>query len=137
MKRKTKYRRMKKVVIYLQGGAIQGASDVPPGLEVEVRDYDISRDDPGVKYDKDDGDYYLPLVFGGTMVPACDRETYNRRRRLRATAPMLHSACRKLHDALSGFLEAPDICTVDRQAAKEAIAASFKALATAEGHVWR
>ena len=132
MKRKTKYRRMKKVVVYLQGGAIQGASDVPPGFEVEVRDYDIDRADPGVKHDKDEDDYYLPLVFGGVMVPACDRETYDRRRRLHAAAPALLSACRKLHDALSEFLEAPDIREVDRQQARDAINASFKALARVE-----
>ena len=70
MKRnRKKYRRMKRVVIYLQGGAIQGASDVPPGFEVEVRDYDTDGADRGLKRDKD-GDRYLPLVFGGPMARA-------------------------------------------------------------------
>ena len=58
---------MKKVIIYLRGGDIQGASDVPPGFEVEVRDYDTDGTDQMVKRDED-GNAYLPLVIGGPMV---------------------------------------------------------------------
>ena len=67
MRNKIKYRRMKRVVLYLRGGDIQGASDVPPGFEVEVRDYDTDGTDQMVKRDKD-GLPYLPLVIGGPMV---------------------------------------------------------------------
>lgn len=67
MKRnREKYRRVKRVVLYLRGGAIQGTSDVPAGFEVEVRDYDTDGSGRGLKRDED-GNVYLPLVFGGPM----------------------------------------------------------------------
>ena len=74
MKRKIKYRRQKRVILYLRGGDIQGASDVPPGFEVEVRDYDTDGTDRMVKRDED-GNAYLPLVIGGPMVRTRNRST--------------------------------------------------------------
>ena len=60
-----KRRRTRRVVLYLRGGAIQGASDVPPGVTVEVRDYDTDGAEDGrIKRDTD-GDAYQSLVFGG------------------------------------------------------------------------
>ena len=130
MKTKDKYRRMKRAVIYLQGGAIQGASDVPPGFEVEVRDYDTDGSARGLKRDED-GDQYESIVIGGPMKRARRKATV-RRTRIRAAAPALLRACKKLHDALSEFLEFPNERDVDRKAALRAIKASFTALAKAE-----
>ena len=130
--KKEKYRRMKRIVLYLQGGAIQGASDLPPGVEVEIRDYDTEGTDqhPRMKRDED-GDQYESIVIGGPMKRARRKATV-RRTQIRAAAPALLRACKKLHDALSEFLEFPDERDVDRKAALRAIKASFAALAKAE-----
>ncbi len=131
MKTKVKYRRMKRAVVYVNGGTVEGVSEVPPGFEVEVRDYDTDGTDQNLKRDED-GDVYLPLIFGGVMKRARSRRGLARRARIRAAAPQLLAACKKLHDALSEFLEFPDERDVDRKAALRAINASFAALAKAE-----
>ena len=52
-------------MLYLRGSAIQGASDVPPGLEVEVRNFGTDgAEDDHMKRDTN-GDAYQSLVFGG------------------------------------------------------------------------
>lgn len=129
-----KWQRTKRVVLYLRGGAIQGASDVPPGIAVEVRDYDTDGAEwnKHMKFDTD-GDAYQSLVFGGPRKRAQRRRTTARQVRLRAAAPALLSACRQLHDALSELLECPDPRTADRQAALKAVDASFATLAKVEG----
>ena len=129
-----KWKRMKRVVLYLQGGAIQGASDLPPGFEVEVRDYDTDGSDRGLKRDED-GNVYLPLIFGGPMV-RIRRMSDVRKKRRHVASPALLAICRKLHDALSDFLESPDGNDVDRKAALRAITASFTVLAKAEPGVF-
>ena len=133
MKRnREKYRRMKRIVLYLQGGAIQGASDLPSGVEVEIRDYDTEGADQHSRVKRDeDGDLYESIVIGGPMKRARRKATI-RRTRIRAAAPALLRACKKLHDALSEFLEFPDERDVDRKAALRAIKASFAALKKAE-----
>lgn len=76
-----KWRRARRVVLYLRGGAIQGASDVPPGIAVEVRDYDANgADDSRIKRDTD-GDAYQSLVFGGPRELARGRTPARRTRR--------------------------------------------------------
>lgn len=71
-----KWRRTKRVVLYLRGGAIQGASDVPPGVAVEVRDYDTDGAEwnKHMKFDTD-GDAYQSLVFGGPRKQARGQTT--------------------------------------------------------------
>lgn len=128
-----KWQRPKRIVLYLRGGAIQGASDVPPGVTVEVRDYDTD----GAEWNKHmkfgtDGDAYQSLVFGGPRKRA-RRRTTARQARLRAAAPALLRACQQLHDALSEFLECPDPRTANRQAALKAVEASFAALTKVDG----
>jgi hypothetical protein len=128
-----KWRCPKRVVLYLRAGAIQGASDVPPGVAVEVRDYDTDgAESSRIKLDTD-GDAYQSLVFGGPRKRAQRGRTTARQTRLRTAAPALLRACRQLHDALSEFLECPDPRTADRQAALTAVDASFAALNKADG----
>ena len=128
-----KWRRTKRIVLYLRGGAIQGASDVPPGIVVEVRDYDTDGAEWNKHMKRDtDGDDYQALVFGGPRKRARGRTTA-RQARLRAAAPALLRACRQLHDALSEFLECSDPRTANRQAALKAVDASFTALAKVDG----
>jgi hypothetical protein len=132
MKTKEKYRRMKRAVVYVNGGAVEGVSEVPPGFEIEVRDYDVPVAKEGLCLKRDeDGNLYDRLIYGGTMVRARSRRTA-RQRRIRAAAPALLRACKKLHDALSEFLEFPDERDVDRKAALRAIDASFAAQRKAE-----
>ena len=131
MQTKEKYRRLRRIVVHLQDGTVQDVADVPDGITVEVRDYDTQDDERGIKLDAD-GERYSPLFFGGVMLRARTRRELARRSRLRAAAPALLSACKKLHDALSEFLEFPDERDVDRKAALRAIKASFAALVKAE-----
>jgi hypothetical protein len=132
MKRKLeKYRRLRRVVVYVQDGAVLDVENVPDGMTVEVRDYDTQDEERGVKRDAD-GQCYSPLFYGGVMLRARTRRELARRSRLHAAAPQLLAACKKLHDALSEFLEFPDEREVDRKAALRAIDASFAALWKAE-----
>jgi hypothetical protein len=135
MKRKLeKYRRLRRVVVYVQDGAVLDVEGVPDGMTVEVRDYDTQDEDRGVKHDAD-GQRYSPLFYGGVMLRARSRRELARRLRLRAAAPALLAACKKLHDALSDFLESTEFQEfggVDNAAAMRAIDASFAALTKAE-----
>ena len=135
MKTKEKYRRMKRAVVYVNSGAVEGVSEVPPGFEIEVRDYDVPVAKEGLCLKRDEeGNLYDRLIYGGTMVRARSRRTV-RQRRIRAAAPALLHACKKLHDALSDFLESTEFQEfggVDNAAAMRAIDASFAALAKAE-----
>ena len=131
MKTKEKYRRLRRIVVHLQDGTVLDVADVPDGMTVEVRDYDTQDAERGIRLDAD-GERYSPLFYGGVMLRARTRRELAHRARIRAAAPELLAACKKLHDALSEFLEFPDERDVDRKAALRAIKASFAALSKAE-----
>ena len=46
---------MKKIIIHVEGGIIQQISDIPKGVEVEVRDYDTDGTDADRLTDTPDG----------------------------------------------------------------------------------
>ena len=134
MKTNEKYRRLRRVVVSVQDGAVLDVEGVPDGMTVEVRDYDTQDEERGVKRDAD-GQCYSPLFYGGVMLRARSRRELARRSRLHAAAPALLRACKKLHDALSDFLESTEFQEfggVDNTAALRAIDVSFAALAKAE-----
>lgn len=57
---------MQTIRIIVEGGVIQNVLDVPEGVEVEVRDYDVDGGEQDLELEEDDrGDHYVKSVYAG------------------------------------------------------------------------
>jgi hypothetical protein len=56
---------MQKIIVTVSGGVAQGVEGVPPGVEVEIRDYDNGKVDDDALTDEDGGPYSPDLYTGG------------------------------------------------------------------------
>ena len=55
---------MERIVIVMEGGVIQDIVNIPPGVEIEVRDFDIEATIAEELEETPDGEQYVQSLWG-------------------------------------------------------------------------